>query len=53
MNALSHSQVCSYEGSLLPFAAEGRPKKLYYGGLSSEISNEKSLLYSFPEQCLV
>ena len=57
MNALSYSQVCSYQGGLSPIEGDGadgatRAKKLYYGALFNESSNQKEFFCERnPETC--
>ncbi len=41
-NGITTNLVCSYEGSAEPFAATGRRKKLVFGALASEQSNERN-----------
>jgi hypothetical protein len=43
MNNLTSNLVCSYEGDVVPFDSGDRLRKLFYGDIQRERSNEKSV----------
>jgi hypothetical protein len=46
LNGIEKNLVCSYEGTTKPLKTDGSPKKLFFGDISAEQSNQKDLYCS-------